>query len=131
VDKVDEPPEEIRIGVRQYAVTEIEDVARSTARTAQDITRPLLRRAPPGKEPCRIQIALDPARESHALPGDVQLLPGVDANDVAAGVGHQLEKGGGLRSEVDGRRPSRFTEDACHVPLDVLAIVGRGERPHP
>ena len=55
----------------------------------------------------------------------------VDADDVAAGVGHQLEECARSRAEVDRRDVHEGVEDPLHVWLDERGVVGRPEPADP
>jgi hypothetical protein len=50
-------------------------------------------------------------------------LPGVDAHDVAASLGHQLEKPCRLRPEVDRRHGSNLGEYPRDVRPHVLGVI--------
>ena len=72
--EVDEPPQEIRIGVRKDAVPQVEDVSRPVRSAAQDVARPLGGGIPPGDHACGVQVALHAAVEADALPGTIERL---------------------------------------------------------
>ncbi len=64
------------------------------------------------------------------LPAAVERDPPVEADHVAAGVGHRAQERGGARAEVD-RRHVDGGEDPRRVGRDELLVVGRRERPDP
>src|SRR5688572_19675660 len=103
MDEIDQPAQNRRIAVGQDAVAQVEDMARPARGAAQDIPRAGFGRSPASEHARRVEVALYSALMADALPRNVERLAGVDTHDVAARVGHQLEQGGGLRSEMDRR----------------------------
>src|SRR3954468_24731237 len=87
-------PDGSDVGLRKDAVPEIEDVARPSAGSSEDVAD-LASTLRGGREQCRgLQIALDRAIPD-AQPRGVQRNPPVDADDVPARCGEILQERGG------------------------------------
>src|SRR5688500_13703036 len=110
---------------------EIKYVAGTVRRAAQHIAGTLGGWLPAGDEPRCVEVSLDPSIEADALPGAVERLAMVDADDISPGDRHRFEQTGRTGAEVDGRRSADFLEDARHVWLDVAHVVRGAERTDP
>src|SRR5688500_18065025 len=110
---------------------EIKYVAGTVRRAAQNITGTLGGWLPAGDEPRCVEVSLDPSIEADALPGAVERLAMVDADDISAGDRHRLQQTGRTGAEVDGRCSADLRENARHVRLDVAHVVGGAERADP
>src|SRR5712691_7285093 len=120
------------VGFRKNAVTEIEDVARTSARAGEDVanlTRTFGRGCEQGHG---LEVALD-CTLSDAGPGGIQRNPPVDADHVTARRGEVLQERRGAGAKVNQRdvRSTRERQRLPAVRLHVGAIVVRRQTPDP
>src|SRR4051812_1995792 len=76
-----------RIGLRQDAVAEVEDVPRAAAGLAEHVLCGLLDALPGAEEHGRVEVALDAAVRPDLVPAAREADPPVEADHVAAGGG--------------------------------------------
>src|SRR5438034_9242398 len=81
---IHEALQHVRVGIGQYAVTEIEHVAGSTTRRGEHFGHARTGHIPACQRTHRIQVALNAAMEADALPGVVEAYPPVDADQITA-----------------------------------------------
>src|SRR6266550_582947 len=119
--------------VGQDAVSEIEDVAGPAARAAEDVTHPRLERRAWREQSDGIEVALDRARGTDALPRRIERNTPVDADHVTPRGRKVLEESGGVGSEMDNGHPgpAREFQGAPAVRLHVGAVVLRGQTADP
>ena len=84
VDQLDDAGEDVRIGVRRHAVTEVEDVAGGPAPLCDDSAHGVVDHRPVGLQQRRIQVALDDGARPEPPRRLVERHPPVDADDVRA-----------------------------------------------
>src|SRR6266511_631129 len=131
--EIHDRPHRRDVRLREYAVTEVENVAGSSTGARQDVAD-LTGALCGGREQHRgLEIALDRAI-SDASPGGVQRYPPVDADDVAARCREIFEKRGGPRTEVNERN-SRCARERKRLPAvqphsrKALALAGAARVP--
>ena len=126
-----EPREHVRIGLRQDAVTEVEDVARARPRAAQDVVRLPLRALPRPEQHRGLEVPLHRPLLPDGRPGVVEPDAPVDADRAPARgrhLGQQVRRHS--RAEMD-RRHVGGREDASRVRRDELSVVGHREHADP
>src|SRR5690242_15244211 len=99
-------------------MAEVEDVTRSAAGLGKDQAGARFGRLPAREDASRIEVALDAPVRSHSPPGVAERHPMVDADDVAASRGHQLEERRRPCPEMDRGDAVETLEDPPHVRLD-------------
>src|SRR5689334_652433 len=122
MNEVDQPTQNLGVRVGQHAVPQVEHMAGPTGRALQNVDGTRFGRLPAGQRPDRIEVALDAAVEPAALPALVEPYPPVEAEEVAASLGHELEQGRISRPEVDGRRQAAEGAEDTLAPREHAAF---------
>src|ERR1700756_3368383 len=116
VDDLDEQLEVLERRLRVNAVTEVEDVAGPAARPAQDLARAGADQLWRPEQHSWIEVALDPALVTDALPALVEGNRPVERHDVGVGGSNRFEQPRGPGAEMDARdaeRRERLEQRAC------------------
>src|SRR5438309_9502378 len=101
VDEVDEAPQDVRVGLGQHAPAQVEHVPGPALVGVEDGGGLAGDDVPRGQADRRVEVALDGDVMAQAGPGPVEGHPPVDADDVGASLGEQLEQLTGADPEVD------------------------------
>ena len=136
VHQLDDPGQHVRVGVRQHAVAEVEDVPGRRAALGHDPAHRALDHRPVGQQhaPGRGCPARRSGRRSGAAAsssGIRQSTPTTSAPALAASASEQLA---GADAEVDPRHvrePASAANTALRVRQHELGVVGRGQRAGP
>src|SRR5919198_1797121 len=107
VDELHQAAKVVRMRVRQYAVAQVEDVARAASGAAKDVLRGRLHALPWAEEDRRVEVALDAPVLADLRPAAVERDAPVEADHVAARVAHRSQQVRGARAEVDRGRAHR------------------------
>ena len=100
--EVDDLLQHAGVELGEHAVAEVEDVAGPAGVAAEHVAGAVGHDVPRRQAHGRVEVALH-GLAGHALAGDVERHPPVDADDVGAGVAHQREQLAGADAEVDAR----------------------------
>ena len=115
---------------RQHAVTEVEHVTVALRRASEHLARLGLDGLPRAGASRGVEVALDRAPGSDALPRGVERDTPVHADRVSAGVAHRCEQLPRADPEVD-RRDREFLEHRADPRLHGALVVAGFECPHP
>src|SRR5438128_6510813 len=123
-------PQDGRVCVWHDSVPKVEYMTRPTCGTVEDIARRGLRPLPRPEQDGRIQVPLHATIVADERPTAVECDPPVEADHVAARLGHVHEQGGRPRPEMD-RRCLDGPENPRGIRRNELLVVGRRERADP
>ena len=104
--EVREPGQLVGVGRRDHAVAEVEDVAGRGGTGLEDLAGPLEHHLGRREDQRRVEVALHGAA-ADPLDARGERHPPVDADDVGAGLTHQVEDLAGADAEVDARHAGR------------------------
>ena len=105
--ELNEAAQVARIRLGEHAVAEVEDVARAPANRLEDPQGGRLDPLPRAEQQRRLEVPLHAAFGADELPGAIDRDPPIDADHVAAGLGHLLQQVRGPSAEVDRRHVDR------------------------
>src|SRR6266566_7579936 len=108
VDGVHQQLQILERGRRQHSVAQVEDVAQTTARSAQNPAGALAHELGRAQQHSRIEIALYAAVVTDTLPADIEWHAPVERYNVRARRHDRLEQRGGVRPEMDARNIDWF-----------------------
>src|SRR6266545_579645 len=101
VNELRQAPEDGRVCFGWHSVPKVEYMTRPPSGAPEDIARLGLDSVPGREQHGRVQIALDAAVVADLGPAAVERDPPVEADHVAACLGHRLQQGRGAGPEVD------------------------------